>query len=516
MSPQISASPEFDSPTPPRHAFRIVNSVYDAGANTRRTVRWNAPTVSPNSGVLSMLATLRDRSRTATRNDGYAKSVIDKLVTNVIGTGVKPLSQAVDSDFRKRVQETFLAWTDQSDADGNLDFYGQQAQACRAWFEGGECFVRLRPRLPSDGLAVPLQLQVLEGELCPHDYDVSALQNGNKIRAGIEFDRLGRRVAYWFYTSTPGEFQDFNQSDLRRVPASSVIHLFDPLRPGQLRGIPILTPALVRLYELDKFDDATLLRQQLANMFVGFMTRTASDSPVALNPLTGADVVTDADDKPLMELEPGMFQQLDPGEDVKFSEPPAAPQTYPDFMRQQLRGVAAATNVPYEVLTGDMTALNDRTLRAVLLEFRRRLQMWQYHNIAFQFCRPVWTEWMDRAFFAEALPIPTRYAIEGPLPWSKVKWIPQGWPYLNPVQDIEATQKAIRAGVTSRQGAVSETGEDAEAIDAEQKADNDRADSLGLRYDSDARYALTANGNKDTKGAEVQPADQATAEGANA
>ena len=52
-------------------------SVYEAGAQTRRTVGWKAPTTSPNNSLLYSLATLRDRSRQAIRNDGWAKGAID-------------------------------------------------------------------------------------------------------------------------------------------------------------------------------------------------------------------------------------------------------------------------------------------------------------------------------------------------------------------------------------------------------------------------------------------------------
>ena len=58
-------------------------SVYEAGAQTRRTVSWKAPTTSPNTNLWH-LSTLRDRSRQAIRNDGWAKGAIDKLVTNIL------------------------------------------------------------------------------------------------------------------------------------------------------------------------------------------------------------------------------------------------------------------------------------------------------------------------------------------------------------------------------------------------------------------------------------------------
>jgi lambda family phage portal protein len=480
-------------------------ALYEAGSFTRRTIGWRASTTSANQAILANLTTLRDRSRAATRNDGYAKGVIDKLVTNIIGTGVQPLSQADDPAFRKQIQGLWLRWTDESDADGLLDWYGQQAQAVRTWLEGGEAFIRLRPRIPADGLSVPLQIQVLEPELCPHTHNV--FSSSARIRAGIEFNGIGRRVAYWFHPSRP-ELDDYDASQLRRVPADGVMHLYDPLRPGQLRGLPHLTQALIALYELDKYDDATLLRQQLANLFVAFLERPQSiGAAETQHPLTGQTVET-FDEKAMLTLEAGIFQELEPGEKVTFSDPPEA-RGYPDFMRQQLFGVAAATGVPYEVLTGDMRGINDRTVRVILNEFRRRVQMFQHQIVVFQLCRPVWRAWMDRVFLSGVLPIPMEY-LANPEPWASVRWNPHGWPYFHPVQDVQAHKEAVRCGFESRSIVVSETGEDAEVIDAEQAADNERADNFGLRYDSDGRQALTAAAATPEPEPEPEPAPAPT------
>lgn len=104
---------------------RVRAAVYEGAASTRRTLGWRAPTTYPNQ-VLGDLTMLRDRSRGAVRNDGFAKGAIDKLVSNIIGTGMKPLCQADDEAFRHEVEELWTRWTDESDADGNLDFYGQR------------------------------------------------------------------------------------------------------------------------------------------------------------------------------------------------------------------------------------------------------------------------------------------------------------------------------------------------------------------------------------------------------
>lgn len=470
-------------------------AAYEAGAMTRRTLNWRAPTIGPNHSLLPSLTTMRDRSRAAVRNDGNAKAIIDRLVTNIVGDCIKPHSLAPDPDFVKAVHALWFRWVDESDADGLLPWDGQVAQGCRAWLEGGETFLRLRPRLASDGLSVPLQVQIIEPELCPHTHTLR-LANGNRIRAGIQLDAIGRRTAYWMYKEHPGDFMDsFDAALLRPIAADSIIHLFDPLRPGQMRGLPHLHASLIPLYELDKFTDATLLKQQLQNMFVAFLKRTGA-SDQSLHPLTGQPLSTTTD-RATLSLEPGTFQELDIGEDVTFSNPAATDSGYAEFTKAQLRAACTAAGVPYEVVTGDLGGLNDRIVRVILHEFRRRLQATQHHILAFQVCRRIWRAWMDRAVLTGALPVSASVYAADPEPWLRVKWSPQSWPYLHPVQDVEAQVAAIRAGFTSRSAVVSEQGEDAEQIDQEQADDNTRADESGLRYDSDGRQAKTPKNSTD-------------------
>jgi hypothetical protein len=69
--------------------------------------------------------------------------------------------------------------------------------------------------------------------------------------------------------------------------------------------------------------------------------------------------------------------------------------------------------------------------------------------------------------------------------------MPQGWPYIHPVQDVAAAKEAIRNGLTSRSAVIAQQGEDAAQIDAQQAEDNARADELDLTYDSDGRNSGT-------------------------
>ncbi|RML72904.1 hypothetical protein ALQ90_200237 [Pseudomonas savastanoi pv. savastanoi] len=268
---------------------------------------------------------------------------------------------------------------------------------------------------------------------------------------------------------------------LVRIPASQMLHIFEPVEPGQLRGVPRLAPVLKRLRSLDNYDDAVLFRQEVANLFAGFIRKPATDGPPMLDPLTGAPIRVGGDGfTPMVALEPGTMQELLPGEEVEFSTPPDGGNNYPDFMRQQLMAAAAGAGLPYELMTGDMRGVNDRTIRVVLNEFRRRLEQLQFSVYVHQLCRPVRAAWMDMAVLSGALQLDD-YAVRR-REYLRTRWVPQGWSYIHPVQDVQSRTMEINAGLASRSEMCLRTGTDAEIVDEENAADAARARGLGLNY----------------------------------
>ncbi|WP_240127017.1 phage portal protein [Thermomonas alba] len=457
---------------------------YDGVGGGRRAVAWQVGNPGAVAALASTQGELRAKSRDLARRNAWAAAGIEAFVANAIGTGIKPQSMVTEAAVREAIHALWWDWVEEADAAGLTDFYGLQALACRAMLEGGEALVRLRWRRPEDGLPVGLQLQVLEPEHLPTTLHRD-LPSGNVIRAGIEFDRLGRRVAYHLTRSHPGDgslapMSGTGGMETVRVPADEVVHLFRPLRPGQIRGEPWLARALVKLHELDQYDDAELVRKKTAAMFAGFITRLAPEDTLM------GEGLPDAQGVALAGLEPGTLQILEPGEDIKFSQPADVGSSYGEFMRQQFRAVAAAMGITYEMLTGDLTQVNYSSIRAGLLEFRRRCEAIQHGVIVHQLCRPVWRAWMEQAVLEGALSLPgfARRRRE----FLAAKWIPQGWQWVDPLKEFNALKLAIRAGLMSRSEAISAYGYDAEDIDREIAADNARADELGLVFDSDPRH----------------------------
>ena len=159
-----------------------------------------------------------------------------------------------------------------ADADGLTDFAGLQALIVRSLVESGEVLVRLRERRVEDGLPVPLQLQVLEADHLDSGRP-SELRDGGFVLQGIEFDALGRRRAYWLYPTHPGDGRGALVS--HRVPADRVLHLFERLRPGQVRGVPWFAPVMLKLRDLDAYDEAELVRKKIEACFAAFVTGVA-------------------------------------------------------------------------------------------------------------------------------------------------------------------------------------------------------------------------------------------------
>lgn len=469
--------------------------VHDAAGRGRRSLAWMPGNPGAVAALLATNTELRSKSRDLVRRNAWAQAGIEAFVANAVGTGIKPQSLATDERFKADVQALWRDWTAEADAAGQTDFYGLQALACRAMLEGGECLIRLRPRRPEDGLAVPLQLQLLEPEHLPINLNTD-LASGNVVRSGIEFDGLGRRVAYHLYRSHPDDGRLAPMSgqggmDTVRIDASEIIHLFRVLRPGQIRGEPWLSRALVKLNELDQYDDAELVRKKTAAMFAGFITRQSPEDNLM------GEGAPDSDGISLAGLEPGTMQILEPGEDIKFSDPADVGGSYSEFLRTQFRAVAAAIGITYEQLTGDLTGVNYSSIRAGLLEFRRRCEMVQHSVLVHQMCRPVWAAWMKQAVLAGVLDAPgfARGGAARRRQYLQVKWIPQGWQWVDPEKEFKAMLTAMRAGVMSRSEAISANGYDAEDVDREIAADNARADALGLIFDSDPRRTSKDGGS---------------------
>ena len=453
-----------------------VRNLYEGASYSRRAQGWRAPMSDANSETRVALVRLRSVSRDLVRNNPIAKRAKAVIANNVVGAGITPTVRAATDARAKQAGVLVKAHFESTgvDADGRHHIYGLQNLAMAAIVESGEVLIRKRIRKASDGYALPFQLQVLESDFLDTNVD-GLLPSGNLAIQGVEFDLRGQRVAYYLFDQHPGSLTLGTAGGFRgrRVSADFVAHVFWVDRPGQVRGISWFAPVIVRLKDFADFTDAQLLRQKIAACFGAFIT-TADGSGPTVDENGNALPVT-ASGINIETLEPGTIQYTREGENVTFAQPPQVMEFGP-YTSVTMHEIAAGLGVTYEALTGDLTGVNYSSGRMGWLEFGRNIDTWRWDMVEPQMLDPI------EAWTAEAVAVVTGSSE----PFS-IHWTPPARTMIDVEMENQASKDAIRNGLSSRSEEGRKRGLDPIALDDENAADNERADRLGLVYDSDPR-----------------------------
>lgn len=462
---------------------------FEAAATGRRTAGWNRTQTDANAAAAgATLSLLRAQARDLVRNNPWARRGLRRIVSNSVGWGIRPKATGRGADL---IMQRWRDWaeTTQCDAAGRLNFYGLQRLAMRTIVESGEVLIRRRWRRPEDGLAVPMQLQVLEPDYLDTSKDGVTGPAGGPIVQGVEFDMLGRRVAYWLFDQHPGSRGLFAGSvTSRRISADNILHVFDQERPGQVRGISWFASVDVRLHEFDEYEDATLMKQKIASCMAVLVTDLdGAGAPLGQGGTVASGQLTDT-------LEPGMIIPLPPGKQVTVANPPAA-NDHQSFSATALRGVAAGLGVTYEDLCGDYSQVNYSSARMSRLAHQGDIDDWRWNMLIPQFCVPAWS-WMLQVMILAGDQVDDAPA----------EWTPPPMPILEPDKEGQAYQQLVRIGAMTWPQVIRELGYDPRAQLDEIQAFNADLDARGIVLDCDPRK-MTVGGQ-----AQAAPTQAASAE----
>ncbi len=472
-------------------AAALAQRHYEAAASGRRTENWSRRSTDANAAASgNVLSYLRAQARDLVRNNPWAKRGLRRIAVNTVGWGIRPKPGGAGA---KRIAELWKAWGETTDCDaaGRLTFYGLQRQVMMTVAEAGEVLVRRRFRRPSDGLSIPMQLQLLEPDYLDATKDGIIGQQGGPIIQGVEFDAIGRRTAYWLFAEHPGSGR-FGTPVSSRYAAEDVLHVFYQERPGQVRGPSWFAPVDVRLHDFDEYEDATLMRQKIAACFAAFVTDVDGTAPAIGEP--GSDA---ASGKPTDTLEPGMIQNLPPGRQVTFGTPPAT-NDHQSFAAAALRGVAAGIGSTYEDLTGDYSQVNFSSARMGRNAHQADVHDWRWNMLIPQFCAPAWAWMLEVAIMAGES-----------VDQAPAEWTPPPVPMIDPDKEGLALQRMVRTGAKTHDEMVREQGYDPDEFWDEYAAGLKRLDEKGISLDSDVRR-VSAAGQAQSMGAKKAGPNGAT------
>lgn len=466
------------------NAFRLGgggNNTFEAAGHGRRLQGFHPSKNHVNVAIAAAGPTLVARARWLYENDGFAGNGVDEWTSAAVGDGIKPRPRfAGKKELKRELLDLFWRWTEEADAEGLTDYYGLQEKITREAYLAGECFVRIRSRRASDMWTVPFQLQMLPTEMLDPSF-TATLPGGNVIRAGIEFNAIGARVAYHFWRYHPGDVRPgFTSSgrDRVRVPASEVLHIFDGRQGGQIRGVPRVARVLVKIFNLEVYDDAEIERKKTAALFTAFLIGRG-ENPMSVN----EDEDDDGFDAPIAGMQAGAIVDLGDDKDIKFSTPAEVGGSYEPFQYRTCLKIAAGLGVPYAYVTGDTTKGNFSNVRTDIIRFRRRVSQWQNNTLIFQLCRPVWIAFCERAMMSGKIELPGYDA--DPTQYWACDHLPPKQEWVDPKKDIEAEKESVKAGFKSRTAVIAGMGYDREDVDREIAEERATAKAGGLVFDTD-------------------------------
>ena len=161
---------------------------------------------------------------------------------------------------------------------------------------------------------------------------------------------------------------------------------------------------------------------------------------------------------------------------------------YREYLTTELQGIGAGVDVPYELLSGDLSNVNYSSYRAGMLDFRNTIEAFRWLTLIPMYCRPTWRRFIDTLVLIGKLPKPN-YGVQ---------WTAPKFESVDPLKDAMAELKRIRTGTLTLSEAIAQNGYDPEKQLQEIKRMNDLLDELEINLDCDPR-------NVNDKGVE-QPA----------
>lgn len=433
------------------------------GANVDRFgTAWGTQPLTADDVINKNQRILVARSREQAANNDYAKKFLRLCRNNIVGPkGVLLQAKSTDSTGKldtlanEAIEIAMAEWGKKQNCDvtGKLSWRSIQAACVNSAAKDGEFFVRLV--FGADAGPWGFALQLLDPQRCPVDMVEDRLSNGHFIRQGIEFNRYGRPVAYYFSTvDESDENYRWAGRDFVRIPADEILHGFFDDMVGQKRGLPWMATSLFRMRHLGGMEEAALVNARAGANKMGFIEWDEN----------GSGPEFEDDDELIIDTEPGEFQVLPQGARIKDWSPQYPNGEFAVFTKQMLRGMASGMGVAYNNLANDLEGVNFSSIRQGTLDERenwKELQEWLIENLH----QPVFDAWLPRALLAGRIRVKGRSLKPERIDrYSQIEWQPRRWAWIDPSADVNAAEKSKNNMLQSPGRIIREGGSDPNAV----------------------------------------------------
>jgi len=374
---------------------------YAAAKTTRSTGTWVKASESVNDEIENSYKEIIARVRQLSNDFPVFFNALNSIVDFTVGSGMKFQmklrhdSRELDENKNNLIEDLWEEFKEAKNCD-----YGQRlslediARLCqRTKYESGD-FILVYRYEDDPNRMLPFSLQVLD----PNDLtSYGAKGDGNTIiKMGIEYDRNTLQTKNYYFADD----DDYSQKHVK-ISAKNILHGFDALRPGQIKGISPLASAVLMADSIGEYIGSELDGAKLMSRYVGFVT-----TPNAYDFQRYRSEYDSDDGIRTEEIDSGILEYLKPGEEIKFNDKTKNSSTFEPFMNKVLRMISITTGLPYEVVTGDYHGLNYTVSRVSRNDMAVRLKPVKDAFIN-SFYMPIFKKFLEAAYLKNKLPYST-------------------------------------------------------------------------------------------------------------
>ena len=439
------------------------------------------------------------RSIDLTNNDPNVAGIIEGYTTTVIGSGLKP-HPVLDYDFlgirketarkiQQRMKAVYQIWSPYADATGRLSHPQIQYMKFHNLLEYGEYF-KMFLMLKDKSRPYSLAIQMIHPLRVKTPLDMSRSES---MRDGIEFDVNGKPVAYWVKRSSPNRLHlsdnslNFVRVEVGRGHRKFMIHRFLQTDPEQVRGMPIITPAMKYFRDLSDLLDTELVSQIAGAAIALWLETSPGTNPIypAQNLATETVNTTNYDGNAVEER----YQEVVPGSVMYGSHKPhlLSPDrpgvTFDPFIKAIKKGAAMAVNLPYPIAFKDVEGVNFAGFRSAMLDAWRVFmtrRAWMGED-----CSKEWAMLQEEAYLRGDLPnirnFYSKYFF-----YTKCEWRGSPKGDIEPVKAAQANSLKVKERVMTRAQWIIEDGGDPQTVFDGIEEENEMLKSKGIVPESEA------------------------------
>lgn len=428
------------------------------GAQLGRTQSFITQLQRADQEIRKDLGALRAHSRNLAKNTPYMRRYLRVIGAGVVGakgitlqSKVRKRRGALVETTNASIESAWRAWGESPTVCGRYTWPAVQRQALRATALDGECFIRVLRGVGEMGML----LQFLDADLLDHNFNDGPAKGRGPIVMGVELDAWSRPVAYHFTDTTerglPGTGSTVSAQTRQRIPADQIIHIYDPERANQTRGVPWAASVMYLLSMLSAYWEAEVAAARHEAERIAFIKEAVGPGvePCDISPSAKAAEILSG---------PVTYLGLEPGQDIVTPEIQHPTTAFGEFSKAMLKGVASGLGVSYAALASDYTEVSFSSIRQGELEQRDHWREIQGLVID-KLCKRVFAAWIPYAVASGEVSVPSGLALRD---LQSAQWVARGWDWVDPKKDAESAAILLGLRLTTRGRLLAAQGEDLE------------------------------------------------------